>query len=111
MSCDFAQTINETLKWPTQLPTLMQNHSGGDSVASRCLGYETCPLPSSLQLLPPGKEEKINTFKRKLTSCLQPVQIAARFIRINSNGVSLHLATIAGLLIMNVTTVLGGNTS
>ena len=28
--------FNETLKWLTQLPTLMQNHSGGDSVASRC---------------------------------------------------------------------------
>ena len=27
---------NETLKWLTQLPTLMQNHSGGDSVAGRC---------------------------------------------------------------------------
>ena len=37
LSCDFAHTINETLKWLTQLPTLMQNHSGGgDSVASRC---------------------------------------------------------------------------
>ena len=36
MSCDFAHTINETLKWLTQLPTLMQNHSGGDSVNSRC---------------------------------------------------------------------------
>ena len=34
-SCDFAHTINETLRWLTQLPTLMQNHSGGDSVASR----------------------------------------------------------------------------
>ena len=32
----FAHTINETLKWLTQLPTLMQSHSGGDSVASRC---------------------------------------------------------------------------
>ena len=29
-------TINETLEWLTQLPTLMQSHSGGDSVASRC---------------------------------------------------------------------------
>ena len=36
LSCDFAHTMNETLKWLTQLPTLMQNHSGGDSVASRC---------------------------------------------------------------------------
>ena len=35
-SCDFAHTINETLKWLTQLPALMQSHSGGDSVASRC---------------------------------------------------------------------------
>ena len=34
--CDFARTINETLIWLTQLPTLMQSHSGGDSVASRC---------------------------------------------------------------------------
>ena len=31
-----AHTINGTLKWLTQLPTLMQNHSGGDSVTSRC---------------------------------------------------------------------------
>ena len=36
LSCDFAHTFNETLKWLTQLPTLMQNHSGGDSVTSRC---------------------------------------------------------------------------
>ena len=36
LSCDFSHTINETLKWLTQLPTLMQNHSGGDSVASTC---------------------------------------------------------------------------
>ena len=36
LSCDFAHTINETLKRLTQLPTLMQNHSGGDSVTSRC---------------------------------------------------------------------------
>ena len=35
-SCDFAHTVNETLKWLTQLPTLMQNHSSGDSVTSRC---------------------------------------------------------------------------
>ena len=36
LSCGFAHTMNETLKWLTQLPTLMQSHSGGDSVASRC---------------------------------------------------------------------------
>ena len=30
-----AHTINEMLKWLAQLPTLMQNHSGGDSVTSR----------------------------------------------------------------------------
>ena len=35
LSCDFAHTINETLKWLIQLPTLMQDHSGGDCVASR----------------------------------------------------------------------------
>ena len=35
-SCDFAHTIIETLKWLTQLPTLMQSHSSGASVASRC---------------------------------------------------------------------------
>ena len=35
LSFDFAHTVNETLKWLTQLPTLMQNHTGGDSVA-RC---------------------------------------------------------------------------
>ena len=28
--------LNETLKCLTQLPTLAQCHSGGDSVASRC---------------------------------------------------------------------------
>ena len=36
LSCDFAHTINETSKWLTQLLTLLQNHSGGDSVTSRC---------------------------------------------------------------------------
>ena len=36
LSCDFAHTINETFKWLTQLPALMQNHSGGDSVVSMC---------------------------------------------------------------------------
>ena len=36
LSCDFAYTINKTLKGLTQLPTLMQNHSGCDSVTSRC---------------------------------------------------------------------------
>ena len=34
--CDFAHTINEMLKRLTQLPTLMQNHSCGESVTSRC---------------------------------------------------------------------------
>ena len=28
LSCDFAHTINETFKWLTQLPTLMQSHDG-----------------------------------------------------------------------------------
>ena len=28
--------LMKTLKWLTQLPILMQNHSGGDSVTSRC---------------------------------------------------------------------------
>ena len=36
LSCDFDHAINETLKWLTQLPTLMQNHSGGDSITNRC---------------------------------------------------------------------------
>ena len=36
LSCDFAHTINETSKWLSQLPALVQNHSGGDSVLSRC---------------------------------------------------------------------------
>ena len=36
LSCDFAHTINETLKWLTQLSTFTQNHSGGDNVTSRC---------------------------------------------------------------------------
>ena len=31
----FAHTINETLKCLTQLPALMQSHSGSDRVASR----------------------------------------------------------------------------
>ena len=35
LSCDFAHTVNETLKRLTQLSALMQSHSGGDSVASR----------------------------------------------------------------------------
>ena len=35
-SCDFAHTIKETLKWLTQLPTLMHSHSCGDSVVSGC---------------------------------------------------------------------------
>ena len=35
-SCDFAHTINDTLKWLTELPTLIQNHTGGDSVTSGC---------------------------------------------------------------------------
>ena len=35
-SCDFAHTINEMLKCITQLLALMQSHSGGDSVTSRC---------------------------------------------------------------------------
>ena len=35
LSCDFAHTIDETLKCLTQLPALMQSHSDGDSVASR----------------------------------------------------------------------------
>ena len=34
LSRDFAHTINETLKCLTQLPALVQSHSGGDSVAS-----------------------------------------------------------------------------
>ena len=34
LSCDFAQAINETLKCLTQLPALMQSHSGGDIVAN-----------------------------------------------------------------------------
>ena len=36
LSCDFVHSIDETLKWLAQLPTLMQNHSDGDSVTSRC---------------------------------------------------------------------------
>ena len=36
LSCDFAHIFNETSEWLTQLPTLMQTHSGGDSVTSRC---------------------------------------------------------------------------
>ena len=35
LSYDFAHTINETLKCLTQLPAIIQSHSGGDSGASR----------------------------------------------------------------------------
>ena len=35
LSCHFAHTKHQTFKWLTQLPTLTQNHSGGDSVVSR----------------------------------------------------------------------------
>ena len=34
--CDIALTINDTLKWLTQLPVLLQSQSGGDSAASSC---------------------------------------------------------------------------
>ena len=34
LSCDFALADNETFKWLALPPTLMQNHSGGDSVTS-----------------------------------------------------------------------------
>ena len=48
MSRDFARTVNEILKWLTQLPTLMQSHSGGDSVTSRLLDIKflTPPPPN-----------------------------------------------------------------
>ena len=42
-SCDFAHTVNETLNYHTQLPALKQNHSGGDSVASRWEDIGTPP--------------------------------------------------------------------
>ena len=52
LSCDFAHTINETLKWLTLLPTLMQNHSGGDNVASIGVRYKIPhPTPTSLSLI------------------------------------------------------------
>ena len=35
LSCDFAHTINDTLKCLTQLPALMQSRFGGDGVTSR----------------------------------------------------------------------------
>ena len=38
-SCDFAHTVNETLKWLSQLPTLMRSHSGGNSAASGGGGF------------------------------------------------------------------------
>ena len=41
-------TINETLKWLTQLPSLQRNHSGGDSVT---LGIAPT-LPTSWDLGP-----------------------------------------------------------
>ena len=33
LSCDFVPHNYETLKWLSSLPTLMQSHSGGDSIA------------------------------------------------------------------------------
>ena len=33
LASDFVHRINETLKWLSSLPILMQSHSGGDSVA------------------------------------------------------------------------------
>ena len=33
LSCDFVLHNYETLKWLSSLPTLMQSHSGGDSIA------------------------------------------------------------------------------
>ena len=35
LSCDSAHTINETLKYLIQLPTLMQSHSVGANVGGR----------------------------------------------------------------------------
>ena len=40
--CKFVPTMREVLKWLTPLPPLMQNHSGGDSVA---LGIDHPPFP------------------------------------------------------------------
>ena len=42
-SCDFAHTVNETLKWLSQQPTLMRSHSGGNSAASGGGGFFSSP--------------------------------------------------------------------
>ena len=46
-----SMTINETLKWLSPLPILMQNHSGGDSVA---LGIASLFLHLLGSRSPPG---------------------------------------------------------
>ena len=51
LSCDFGQTINEILKWLTQLPTLTQNHSGGNSVARVGVRYKIPDPPTSPSLI------------------------------------------------------------
>ena len=45
LSCDLVIRVNETLKWLTLLPSLMQNHSGGDGVASGIVSLPFPPLP------------------------------------------------------------------
>ena len=40
----------KTLKWPTQLPILMQNHSGGDSVTSIYIIPDPPTSPSLISL-------------------------------------------------------------
>ena len=42
--------LMKTLKWPTQLPTLMQNHSGGDSVTSIYIIPDPPTSPSLISL-------------------------------------------------------------
>ena len=50
-------TIDGTLKWLTLLPILMQDYSGGDSVA---LGMDPLPPPPPLTSPTEGRKEGTN---------------------------------------------------
>ena len=66
LSCDLAHAINATLKWLTQLPTLIQNHSGGDSVASIGVRYKIPDPPTSPSLI------RLNGFCGRKSPCFLP---------------------------------------
>ena len=75
----FAHTLNETFKWLTQLPALMQSHSGGDSVALRCqdIKFPTLQLPRPLLSLNGfcGREPHVS-FESDSCSLTGPVALA-----------------------------------